>query len=308
MQMEASPSLTGTTRSSQINCPTCGRAANRRLFEKFGDQYYQCLDCGLVFVHPRPSIAELSSHYDEYGHEYYSDPRIIECFFAPHKVERELRFFLRVAPRGRMLDVGCSMGAFVKAAIQQGYQACGIDICAPAIRIGQARGLPIMCADLFSYDAGSRFDVITMWATMEHVPNPNDFMARIREMLRPNGVFIASVPNFASLTVRIVGSKNSYICRDHLNYWTARGFENYFRHQGFIPTGMTTFGFDPITIFRDLRGRNGPVQCTQMASEQSTSHRLKSHFPVRLALRSTEAVLDLLHAGDAVVVAGRRTD
>jgi 2-polyprenyl-3-methyl-5-hydroxy-6-metoxy-1,4-benzoquinol methylase len=260
----------------------------------------------MAFVFPRPSFSELTSHYDDYGRDYYSNPKVIDYFFSSHKVERELRYLLRVAPKGRLLDVGCSMGSFVEAATKHGYQASGIDICSPAIQIGKARGLPVTCADLFSYNEVGKFDVITMWATLEHVPNPNDFMVRIREMLQPNGIFIASVPNFGSLTIHITGSKNCYICRDHLNYWTAKGFENYFRQQGFVPEGLTTFGFDPITIIRDLRGRTGPVQGTKMASEQSISHKLKSHFLVRLGLRSAEAILDIFHAGDAVMLAGRK--
>jgi SAM-dependent methyltransferase len=42
------------------------------------------------------------------------------------------------------------------------------------------------------------FDVITMWHVLEHVMNPVEVLAELRSLLKPDGVLVVSVPNFAS--------------------------------------------------------------------------------------------------------------
>lgn len=286
-------------------CATCGELAPMEAFVKFTEHYYHCRGCDFVFIWPRPAAGQLNVRYEEYGHQYYSNPRIVECFFSAHKVERELKFITRVAPKGVLLDVGCSMGAFVKAALDHGYEALGIDICQPAIALGQSRSLPLRCVDLLSYDPGMKFDVITMWATLEHLDSPNDYVARIYQLLRPGGIFIASVPNYSSLTQRILGIKDRYVGADHLNYWTGRGFIRYLSKHGFTPIAMMTYGFNPIAIIKDLLRGDEALNCQDMIGEQGTSHRWKSS-PLIYAHRAMEWILNLFHAGDVVALAGRK--
>jgi len=45
-----------------------------------------------------------------------------------------------------------------------------------------------------SYPSAS-FNVIASFETLEHIPNPDAFVAEAARLLRPGGKFICSVPN-----------------------------------------------------------------------------------------------------------------
>ena len=50
----------------------------------------------------------------------------------------------------------------------------------------------------FSDSNKGKFDVITMWHVLEHVPNLLEYIEKLKELLAPNGYLIVAVPNFKS--------------------------------------------------------------------------------------------------------------
>lgn len=50
---------------------------------------------------------------------------------------------------------------------------------------------------------GRTFDVIAALDLLEHLPNPAEYLAKLRSMLAPGGVILVSVPNIAHWSVRI---------------------------------------------------------------------------------------------------------
>jgi hypothetical protein len=143
-----------------------------------------------------------------------------------------------------------------------------------------------------------------MWATLEHLPEPNRYVQCAREWLRPGGVLLASVPNFSGITQRLLGSRDRYVGIDHLNYWTARSFEAYINRFGFEVLATETSGFNPLTILKDWRNRGQTVGCEQMAVEQKTVASLKGTW-LHHGQRIAEKLLNVGLLGDAVAVAAR---
>ena len=43
-----------------------------------------------------------------------------------------------------------------------------------------------------------RYDVITMWHVLEHVPNLEEYIGKLRTLLKKDGIIIIAVPNFKS--------------------------------------------------------------------------------------------------------------
>ena len=46
------------------------------------------------------------------------------------------------------------------------------------------------------------FDVITLWHVLEHLPDPNQMLDRVRERLRFGGLLTVAVPNLENLPMR----------------------------------------------------------------------------------------------------------
>jgi SAM-dependent methyltransferase len=117
-------------------------------------------------------------------------------------IVRAFRKYLRQPARPRVLEIGCGTG-FVLSALhaERRFDLVGSEQHAaglvwarrrlPAVEFVQldARNLPYT----ESFDAVGAFDVI------EHIPEDEQVLANVHRALRPNGLFIATVPQHAWL-------------------------------------------------------------------------------------------------------------
>src|SRR5262249_41674593 len=95
----------------------------------------RCRSCGLGHTTPIPD--DLGAYY---GAVYYGKRH---SFTDRWCLARRLRMLAAAAPRlGRLLDVGCGDGNFLKAAIDAGWQGAGTDI-GGALENARAAGLDV---------------------------------------------------------------------------------------------------------------------------------------------------------------------
>lgn len=284
-------------------CPLCGGDSQMQ-FTKSAYRYFKC-HCGFVFIWPRPSQQKLQEMYRDYGEHYWITQRMVNFAFSPTKSWREIQFVGRFASRGTLLDVGCSTGSFVKAARERGFDAEGVDISAPAVRFGQDMGLPLYVLDILRESPRELYDLVTMWATLEHLPDPRQYLRRARDLLKPGGLLFVSVPNYAGITQTLLGKRDRYVGRDHLNYFQPRVLRQGLKAEGFSFKGSTTYAFNPIVILRDFRnrGEEGKEGLTteDMQSDQAATLRLK-HSPLLQVQRAIERILNLFSAGDVIAM------
>lgn len=99
---------------------------------------------------------------------------------------------------GRLLDVGCGNGAFLRACSKSlpGWELLGTEINdkykaevesipgVSVLHVGEAAGMP------------GEFDVISLVHVLEHVPSPVEFLTSLRTKLTAEGSLIVEVPHF----------------------------------------------------------------------------------------------------------------
>ena len=106
---------------------------------------------------------------------------------------------------GSLLDVGSGTGHFLNLA-RESYEVTGTEISLKAINIAEELyGIELIHDKLADIDFGDkRFDVITIFHVLEHVPDPGALIRRCHDLLEEGGVLIIAVPNdIRSLTVPI---------------------------------------------------------------------------------------------------------
>lgn len=108
----------------------------------------------------------------------------------------------------RLLDVGCSSGAFLLSARKLGFQVEGVEPSADAAETARSMGLQVFNGFLEQarYPDAS-FDAVTLIEIVEHV---RDALALLREcarILRPGGVVLITTPNAHSWTARSMGHR-----------------------------------------------------------------------------------------------------
>jgi len=188
--------------------------------------------------------------------EGYRDP---EEYFKGHnsvlKIEKSIKVLERLRRFGasrRLLDIGCGLGEMVRAAINLGFSAIGIETSAEFAAAAQrAYGITVLnrALDKVLFDACS-FDVVTLRAVLEHVYRPAVLVAEINRILAPGGVLWLEVPNEASLYSVIA---EQYLKFQHKT-WTAHLSPTFapFHVQGFTSQSLTRLlsenGFDVVDL------------------------------------------------------------
>jgi len=123
-------------------------------------------------------------------------------------VAKNMRLDLRliaamVAPKARVLDIGCGDGALIDHLFQTlGCDARGIEIDMALVTRAVAHGMPVMHgdadSDLQHYPDGA-FDYVVLSRTLQAVERPREVL---RQMLRIGTRAIVSFPNFGFWRLR----------------------------------------------------------------------------------------------------------
>src|SRR5262245_48361934 len=120
---------------------------------------------------------------------------------------------------GRVLDLACGVGYGSRLlAERSGQPVLGVDLSREAIDYARIRyggpGIEFRAADAMTFTDAEGFASIVSLETVEHLPEPGRFLARVAGLLRPGGSFVASVPTTPSTDVH----------PHHLHDFTERSF------------------------------------------------------------------------------------
>jgi 2-polyprenyl-3-methyl-5-hydroxy-6-metoxy-1,4-benzoquinol methylase len=178
--------------------------------------------CGCVYQHPLPENPILAEFYpQEYWWSEESDAQswFARCFRWLEKTYREfvaadhvrfLDYCARKNVRGHklLLDIGCGSGTFLHVARLHGYVPHGMDASARAVEIAHKQyGYPTCQGEIGNKIWGDRrFDFITMFHVLEHLPDPRLGLRYAGELLKSTGILIIQVPNISSLQARMFRS------------------------------------------------------------------------------------------------------
>jgi 2-polyprenyl-3-methyl-5-hydroxy-6-metoxy-1,4-benzoquinol methylase len=283
------------------------RSNCRKVFDKEGVYFDRCRDCGTVFVNPAPPSSLLESLYEHYGKAYFTQPAKLAIDFSPDHYRREVQMMPTWICKGRMLDVGCSTGSFLRIAATLGFtEVRGIDISENSVQQANAmcgEGAAI-AADFLSqpFEQGM-FDSVTMWATLEHVSEPKKFIEEAYRILKPHGTVLVSVPNRSSINFKILGRKWDMVSLEHLNYYSKSSLSLLLSSCGFHILEAKTAAFNPIRFLRDLRrSSNAQPTTSEQIKVSQVSSRLRKAAVVAYASVFLDHVLCATGCGDLLLV------
>lgn len=163
-------------------------------------------------------------------------------------------------PVGLVLDIGCGYAAIAEPLTNRGFDYCGIDIEADAVKSVADRGHEAHVLDVSATDElparlrdilGGR-SVSAMFAldVLEHLTDPRTFLTALRASLQPTStpLLIVSVPNVAHADVgaKLVFGRWDYtptglLDRTHVSFFTGGQLQSEARASGFLEVGAHDF-------------------------------------------------------------------
>lgn len=203
-----------------MKCPVCGSSATEFLIKSAPQQVVgnatvytiqKCCGCGCAFALPRPSLDEVEQCYDadffatsqqdiefnEKGRTASDAPVYLNGMYRL----RHIRSFMS---NGRLLDIGCGKGAFLKLASDH-FEVTGSELSPVAAAFCTDRlGLHVHQGDFLASDLSPKpFDMVTMWDSLGGFSNPGKCVDTIGDLLRPGGILAFTVPDIESIMFRI---------------------------------------------------------------------------------------------------------
>ena len=230
-------------------CVVCGSSLNTlkltkksRLGELFN--LTSCNECGHKFVSPRPSEKSIAAYYqsdyfkvrDDRGYDnYFSEETKSEICRIFNLNLKDLNFKKFSAKSHNSLDIGCAAGYFVEYMKNLGWNAHGIDLSSNCIDAGKLRNLNLLCADYLLTEYNVKFNLITMWVTIEHLHHPENFLKKIYLDLDDNGALYISTCCADGLGfMKLFGNKwRFYNFPEHLNFFSLKNIKKVLKQNGF---------------------------------------------------------------------------
>ena len=194
----------------------------------------------------------MKSMYEEKGDIYFSGARKILLDLIPEDIRG-----------GSMLEIGAGDGMNLLYAKEQGY--------ANKVYGCELMKIPGSCQDSDEFEEfiygnietiplnykKNQFDVIFMGDVIEHLVNPYETVEKLKAFLKPNGVFISSIPNarnlklFRNLFLR--GTFKYYdegiFDRTHLRFFAKQNIKELFENAG----------YEVMTMISDLKYKSCTV-------------------------------------------------
>lgn len=195
-------------------CIICESENAKYLFTKDSVDIVKCRICGLIYSNVSVTKENILKTYQSanyfhnendirYGyHDYQNEESLHSLLF-----KKRLKNINEYIPSGKLLDVGCAMGFFLKVAKEHKWDTYGVEVSGYAAEYAEKNS----GADIFNGTIedvrypDSFFDVVIMEDVIEHMINPVASLKKINELMKKGGIAAINTPNSRGLLCKISG-------------------------------------------------------------------------------------------------------
>jgi 2-polyprenyl-3-methyl-5-hydroxy-6-metoxy-1,4-benzoquinol methylase len=217
---------------------------------------WQCADCSLRFTQDVPDEDSIGPYYQsqEYISHSNTDKGLLNKLYQKvrkHTLEQKAKLIIHYTkPRGRILDIGAGIGAFLSVMKEKGWEVKGIEPDAGARKNAQ---------DLFKLELDepstlqslnqNSYDAITLWHVLEHVHQLHDYLEQLKNLLTKEGKIFIAVPNYTSGDAAAYRTYwAAYDVPRHLYHFTPKAIEKLMQQHGLKVIAKKPMWFDSFYI------------------------------------------------------------
>jgi len=191
---------------------------------------------GILETQPKLSEKQLVAYYESenyISHQTESKSFLDKVYQTVKNVmiKRKKNIVLSYQKEGHILDIGSGTGDFLKAFSDENWKKFAIE---PNTKLHQKlESENVNIVPSIDHLEQSKYDVITLWHSLEHIPNLDECVVNMKNALKPNGVIIVAVPNYKSYDAKFY--KRFWAAWDvprHVWHFSKKGIQSLFKiHQ-----------------------------------------------------------------------------
>jgi len=185
-----------TVKAVHVFCDCCSSSESKDIATKRGYKLRQCGNCGLIFVCPLPEPEHLAKLYRKTAGYFTTANTDLSETSQSYAINMSKVLSNNGIEAGRLLDVGCSTGAFIYHMRRLKWQVTGVEVNPDAVAVARQNHLDVVRGKLenCSFDEGS-FDVIHMGDVIEHLSSPRETLRAAHRLLRKGGLIVIRTIN-----------------------------------------------------------------------------------------------------------------
>jgi len=255
----------------------------------------RCRSCGLVYLSPRPAVADLDRIYPEHYHAFQFTAEHYGFVYQVRRrleARRVLSWCRHLDDDARIIDVGCGDGFHLGLLREFGrptWQLEGVDNSRRAVDTATRSGLRVHQGSVESLDLPpASYDMALLIQTIEHVGDPPAVLAAVRRLLKPGGRVVIVTDNTDSLDFKLFKGRHwgGYHFPRHWNLFNARTLGALARKVDLEVESLTT-AMSPVNWVYSIRNT-----LVDLGFPLWLSNRFSLESPVSLAVFTG---FDLLH-------------
>ena len=208
-----------------------------------------CENCGFVYADTAAAMDDYDYYYTHCN--FYGDDSKDDNNYRYDSVEDFLEKY--VSKDANLLECGAGNGRFIRALKQHGYtHLSAADPSEESISRMQEAGVQAYISNVYSEvlpDEYEKYDAVFLFEVAEHLLFPRKGIANLQAMLKPNGFFFISVPDYSQIGEDPFPIPNHFNL-EHINYFSEKSLDYLMAQHGMECVDQKHEGMTLIQIYQ----------------------------------------------------------
>ncbi|MEE9348649.1 MAG: class I SAM-dependent methyltransferase [Flavobacteriaceae bacterium] len=244
------------------------------------------VETDMLVTNPQPKIEELEKYYEsnDYISHTDSDKTLLDRVYQSAKkytVKRKIKLLKKIIKNKKelqILDIGAGTGDFLNACKNENWKVVGVEPNKKARVLAKSK-LGILKPNTLTYndfdpkiydslndiETNTKFDIITLWHVLEHVPDLENYIKKLQNLLMEHGTLIIAVPNYKSYDAKHYGKFwAAYDVPRHLWHFSKKTITYLFNKENMVVTKTLPMKLDSYYVSllseKYKTGKSNPVK------------------------------------------------
>lgn len=228
-------------------CPICNNEQKKHLYKVDKFSYFECSNCKGIYTDPFIKEVYINEMYSSGAYNEYQQKLVHNS----SEIRKDLLDKRKIAQieshqpeKGKILDVGCGQGSFLKSCKDSGWLVKGVDPSKnAALKAKELYDIDVITSRFEELNEAEKFDCITFWGVLEHVLSPQEILNKASALCRKNAIVQFEVPS-ADCLIKNYLEKYSFLPTRYIE----SGRHNIFFSRESIKLMLKEAGFELVEI------------------------------------------------------------